>query len=360
MQMNCEEKRASKAGMLLKLLAAMSVSLAVVLPRLAHGQIVPIPSLLLPALPTAPEPTYTFDGPIEAKYAHTGPWAVSMIETADACDIEGHTCFIYYPTKLGFNAQTGQNGFKHPVIAWASGTIAAPHLVAVEHYDQYLRHLASWGFVVVMSRDGWTTRGNTAAEAATYMVRENARAGGLFRNKLDTANMGMGGHSQGGGAAAALLAAQSPLFKAYLSAQGAGQIFGGLVISNLYPDTPMSTGLTSLSDVTQGSILYVNSLTDHIVSGLDAALLYYQTTSDSIDKVMGVLTTYGHETVRGNPGCATPEACAANPYRGLSVAWFLWKLRGIDDAHSMFRPGGEFSRSTLLDPDWFLKMSNVQ
>lgn len=344
--------------------AALAVAAAVGTSVLSGAQLIPLPDIPLPGPPPPPMPNYTFQGPIEAKYAHTGPWATSFVETSDACDREGSPCAIFYPTRLGFNAQTGEYGFKHPVISIAggttTGTTADPRpLQDVSNYDQYLRHLASWGFVVVLTRDGWTSTGETVSDAADYMVTKNDQPGSRFYRKLDTANMGMMGFSQGGGSAAALLAAQNPRFKTYISGQGVGQLFGA-ILSIYTLDNPMSTGLLSLVNVSKGSIFYVGSTTDFPVSGIDTNLTYYLTTSNQIDKVMGVLDSYPHTTVLGNPGCTTAETCARNPYRGLGVAWMLWKLRSVQDAGSIFRQGGEYAKFQLSNPDWTMRLSNVQ
>lgn len=347
-----------------RLIAALAAVVAIGLPVLGHAQLITLPDIPLPGLPQPTMPNYTFQGPIEAKYAKTGPWATSLVETTDACDREGSPCAIFYPSNLGYNPQTGQSGFKHPIIAIAGGTTNSTTddprpLQEVSHYNQYLRHLASWGFVVVLTRDGWTSTGETIVDATNYIVAKNAQPGSRFKGKLDTANIGMMGFSQGGGTAAALLASQNPLFKTFISGQGIGQLFG-TVLSAYLPDNPMSTGLLSLATVTHGSIFYIGSSTDVPVSGLDANLTYYLTTSNQIDKVMGVLNGYPHPTVLGNPGCTTPATCDNNPYRGLGVAWMLWKLRGNAEAGSIFRQGGEFAKFELFNPDWQLKLSNVQ
>lgn len=357
--------------MLKRCMMLLAAASAISLPVMIHAQLIPLPNLELPNLipgvtgGATEMPTYTFQGPIEKKYAYTGPFATSILEHTDVCDREGNTCAIYYPTRLGYDALTGQPGFKHPVIAVAGGTTQSttenpqpPQDIA--RYEQFLRHLASWGFIVILTRDGWTSTGETVSDAAEHLVQLNATPGNRFYRKVDVDNMGMTGFSQGGGSVAAQLAQQNPLFKTYLSGQGVGQIFGNIVLTALFPDNPMSTGLLSLANIDKGSIFYVGSTTDSFVSGLDVNLTYYLTTSNKIDKVMGVLNGYPHETVLGNPGCATADECARNPYRGLSVAWFLGKLRGVEDAQSIFRQGGEFAKSELSNPDWTMRLSNIE
>ena len=81
-------------------------------------------------------------GPIELKYYATGPWAVTVSLGGACCDSAGNKFDLYYPTQLG------ANGFKHPILTWGNGSFASSSL-----YTYYLRHMASWGFVVIATQD---------------------------------------------------------------------------------------------------------------------------------------------------------------------------------------------------------------
>jgi hypothetical protein len=121
---------------------------------------------------------------IETNYRATGSWAVS---TGSATAFGG-TYKLYYPTNLG------SGGFHHPILTWGNGTNATP-----SNYDGILTHLASWGFVVIASNSGSTGLGTEIVDGAYYMVNEDSNPSSIFYQKLDIANVGALGHSQGAG-----------------------------------------------------------------------------------------------------------------------------------------------------------------
>lgn len=65
--------------------------------------------------------------------------------------------------------------------------------------DYFLKHLASWGFVIVATRDRFTGDGTTILDATNYMVGEKSNPQSIFFQKLDTNHIGGIGHSQGAG-----------------------------------------------------------------------------------------------------------------------------------------------------------------
>jgi len=119
----------------------------------------------------------TFD--IESKYAASGPF------TATSVDVSGYR--IFYPSQMDGN---------HPIITWGNGT-AAPTWC----YTILLKHLASWGFVVVASNSTMTGSGKEMLAGIDYLIAQNGTQGSVFYAKLDTSKIGASGHSQGGGGA---------------------------------------------------------------------------------------------------------------------------------------------------------------
>jgi predicted dienelactone hydrolase len=75
--------------------------------------------------------------PIELKYYASGPWAVTVSIGSLCCDSAGNKFDVYYPTALG------QGGFKHPILTWGNGTNSLS-----SNYTYFLKHMASWGFVL--------------------------------------------------------------------------------------------------------------------------------------------------------------------------------------------------------------------
>lgn len=134
-------------------------------------------------------------GAIELKYYASGTWAVTVSAGSACCDSSGNKFDLYYPTNLG------ANGFLHPILTWGNGSFASP-----SQYDYLLRHMASWGFVVVATEDTNAGLGQTILDAAKFMIHANSDSTSIFHHKLNVNQIGSFGHSQGaGGAVRALI-----------------------------------------------------------------------------------------------------------------------------------------------------------
>jgi hypothetical protein len=126
-------------------------------------------------------------------YSALGPYAVT-VAAGDAA----HT--NYYPTDLG------PAGTKHAVIVWGNGTGAS-----VSTYDTFLRHMASWGFVVAAANTTQSGSGVEMLDGARWLISQSANPASVFYGHIDAANIGASGHSQGGGGA--LVAGANALIK---------------------------------------------------------------------------------------------------------------------------------------------------
>ncbi len=102
-------------------------------------------------------------GVIERKYAAMGPAAsaLTVTTTQQHCDHRHNACDLYYPTNLAAGAP-------HPIITWGNGTGGVS-----KGAEYFIKHLASWGFVVVATRDRFTGDGTTILDAANFMVAAN-------------------------------------------------------------------------------------------------------------------------------------------------------------------------------------------
>lgn len=114
-------------------------------------------------------------------YEQAGPHAVTKVQGGP-----DHT--LYYPSDLG------AGGVQHPVLIWGNGTGVTP-----ETYDEQLRHLASWGFVVAAANTRWSGSGKEMLDGARFLIAEDQRPGSVFHNRIDETKVGAAGHSQGGG-----------------------------------------------------------------------------------------------------------------------------------------------------------------
>jgi hypothetical protein len=285
-------------------------------------------------------PRYSFAG-TEERYAANGPWSVTRSRTADACDREGNTCTIYTPGPLGRHPLT--NGrVRHPVVVWANGTG-----MPTEAYDYFLRHLASRGFLIVSSGDTQTGDGTTAVDAANYVIAASKKPASPWHATVNTARIGVAGHSQGGGAAMGLLARQTPPFSAYVAVHPAPGFFC-MATCNYKPG--------DLAGAKKGAVLYLQSAGD---GGAGDTENYYNQTPDSATKAFGVVAAAKHDDVMGNPHC-TGNNCITGSfaYLGYAAAWFAWHLGGDSELRKVFHSDtGEFVQP---DRDWKLTRSNIR
>lgn len=80
--------------------------------------------------------------PIELKYYANGPWTVTVSIGSYCCDSLGDKFDVYYPSAPAPPA----GGF--PILMWGNGTNSLS-----TNYTFFLKHMASWGFVVISAQD---------------------------------------------------------------------------------------------------------------------------------------------------------------------------------------------------------------
>lgn len=219
-----------------------------------------------------------FCDPIEKTYAADGPYATSS---------ESTTGFkIYYPKNM-----IGD----HPIITWGNGT-GTPTMV----YTPFLKHLASWGFVVIATNSVMTQTGNQMIRGVDYLIEQNGKASSKFYNMIDTEHIGTTGHSQGGGGA-----------------------INAATDSRVTCSAPVAPSPGHIRKI-EGPVFLVAGRRDAIVS---AALV--RSTSYAIatgPTIFGIVNGMGHLNFIGNLGDA----------RGYITAWFMYHLQGDEYAGEAF------------------------
>lgn len=126
-------------------------------------------------------------GAIERKYTAMGPHSVSYVEY-EADDADGVGKYeIWYPSDAADSDRT------YPLVVMANGTG-----VKASAYAEVFRHLASWGFVVAGNEDEWSWYGGSSSETLAFALRQNDDASSVLHGLIDTENIGIAGHSQGG------------------------------------------------------------------------------------------------------------------------------------------------------------------
>jgi hypothetical protein len=293
-------------------------------------------------------------GTIERKYFADGPWPVTSQLAAPCCAANGFATDLYYPTNLG------ANGFKHPVITWGNGTAGTSSDAAY-----FLRHLASWGFVVVASQDGYERTGASILAAAHKMVDENSRPASPFFNKLDISHIGAVGHSQGaGGAVWAMINSYSTV--------GYPPIVTVIPIelpAQHWCLCPPNEVLDTVN-VTQGSIFFVDGSADVLVSpptqppqvpGEQSIQAFYDAiTANGVLKLKGTLLAANHNDIDGQPKCHDKPFCDVGVYGylGYPTAWLMYQLGQDPAAKAAFVSGsGEMFQQ---QSHWSYLQSNVQ
>jgi dienelactone hydrolase len=134
-----------------------------------------------------------------------GTQAVAYTDVTVSASGRSFSARVWYPgTTAGANAPVAAGA--HPGLAFGHGFFQD-----ISKYESLLRHYASWGFITVTpkSQGGLFPSHSDFADdlnaSLTWLTAQNATAGSRFAGTVDTARLGLSGHSMGGGAA--LLAA---------------------------------------------------------------------------------------------------------------------------------------------------------
>jgi pimeloyl-ACP methyl ester carboxylesterase len=157
---------------------------------------------------------------IESSYQATGSWAVTYDDDGTFGD-GGETCdpnvapvadyTVVYPTALSF-------GDDKPVVIWGNGTGTGANQTC--NYQFWLRHFASWGFVVIAPNTGQTGTGDEMRSAAdlAYLLDALNSPTNPFHDNVDTSHIAAVGHSQGAlGAINAVIDAPNSVFSSVLA-----------------------------------------------------------------------------------------------------------------------------------------------
>jgi hypothetical protein len=288
--------------------------------------------------------------PIEQKYYATGSWAVTVSTGVYCCDSLGHKFDIYYPTMLG------ANGFKHPILTWGNGTLGSAAQV-----DYFLRHMASWGFVIIATEDQLTGPGQTILDAANFLVQANTDPHSPFLGKLNVSQIGAFGHSQGAGGAG----------NAVLKSAGSANPIKTLIAIELPARVWCTLGAQCFdpANLTSGSVFFVDGSADIPISpptqgsgitGEQSVEAFYNATPASVRKLKGTILGPTHNDITGQPDCLHAQFPCINGvygYLGYPTAWFMDQLQGDTYAHGAFVNGtGEmFSETT----NWEFVASNI-
>lgn len=125
-------------------------------------------------------------GAIETKYTALGEHEVSLVEFEES-DTAWEKYEIWYPSDLE------QSDSIYPVVVIANGTGMKASKLSVIY-----EHLASWGFIVAGNEDENSRTGASSAATLDFILSLNDDPQSVFYGRIDTENIGITGHSQGG------------------------------------------------------------------------------------------------------------------------------------------------------------------
>jgi hypothetical protein len=137
---------------------------------------------------------------------------------------------IYRPKNLA------SSGYCHPILVWANGHTDNPEpnppLCVVGNgkwcgqYLPMMNHLASHGFVVISSLSTTTSKGDPLPTIAglDWLLKQSEDSTSPYYQRLDTANIGQLGHSEGG--MSTCMVASEPRYKALAALCGTRTLTG--------------------------------------------------------------------------------------------------------------------------------------
>lgn len=291
---------------------------------------------------------------IEEKYVSEGPFRPSHTISNSTCDRKGNVCDIWYPSNIA-------EGSSYPVVLWANGTADKP--IEPKVYDYLLSHFASWGFIVIATRDFKTGYGDTVLDSLSYLRGIANDRTNILYNRVGFDRVGVAGHSQGAtGAINAMLKSK-------------GQIRTTVAFQLPQQRWCSPADLCVLTDdlraASSGSIFFAGGTHDFIISpdtqwigsDLNSLTAYYEATPENLHKAKGLVRRANHNDLLGKPDCKSAEIGSAltcttgvSGYLGMSTAWLACKLRGTLEACAAFENElGEF----FSLPGWSGQVSNM-
>jgi hypothetical protein len=139
---------------------------------------------------------------------------------------------VYRPKDLA------TSGYCHPILVWANGHTDNPEpnppLCVVDsaankwcgQYLPLMNHLASHGFVVIASLSTTTSKGDPLPTIAglDWLLQQSEVSSSPYYHRLDTANIGQLGHSEG--SMSTCMSASEPRYKALAAISGTRTLSG--------------------------------------------------------------------------------------------------------------------------------------
>lgn len=201
---------------------------------------------------------------------------------------------------------------QYPLVIMVNG-----RTLTAESYRPVFEHLASWGFIVYGDENKDSNTGRTSSLGLDFMLRQSADQNSLFYGHIDTANIGISGHSQGGAGAlnAATSYENSHLFTSIHTASGASLWASEQGEYLLYDMSKLNIPYFMMAGTRQ---------TDHfLVSSPKSMMENYQQMPDGVAAVMARRKDIDH-------------ADALEYGDAYMTAWFRYTLMNDREASKVF------------------------
>ena len=255
-----------------------------------------------PSIPENYQRTTPTGGDIEEQYLQNGDYEVDVLTYQAESPMNKYT--YYFPKELKESNKT------YPVILYSTGT-------GVKGSTCYplFKHWASYGFIVGANEDKNTWAGTSSDRTLSYLLRMNENNESLFYQKVDTDNIGVTGHSQGG----------TSVFNVLTNVSNSQMIKTGVALSPAHEALCEQLGWPyDLTKITQPILMVAGtkgSFEIETVSPIDALnTMYNKITSP---KCLARKTGYEH----GHTSYIAD---------GYTTAWFMWQLQGDMNAAKAF------------------------
>jgi dienelactone hydrolase len=246
--------------------------------------------------------------------AAPGSYAVGHADLTVSASGRSFSARVWYPaTTPGASAPVAAGA--HPALAFGHGFFQD-----VSKYASTLQHWASWGVIGVAPKtQGGLLPSHTAFAddlnaALTWLTAQNTTTGSPFSGRVDTARLGLSGHSMGGGAAL-LAASRNPAVRTVTT----------LAAAETNPSAvTASAALTVPAQYVGGSSDTVAGVTDH------QEKMYNAKPAPTQLRVITGGFHCGFED-SGGFGCDSgtiTRTAQLSLTRGVTTAWLLYHLAG--------------------------------
>ena len=248
-------------------------------------------------------------GDIEAKYLAMGSHEVSYLEQAGMQDFKKFE--IYYPSDITNGAE------RYPVVIYSNGTG-----IKASKYPAVLKHLASWGFIVMATEEENSWNGFSSEMCLRLIIKLNETESvegwdaNPFYNHVDLDSIGVSGHSQGGVGVinAATENKHGDMIKTIFCASPTNLALAEALMWD-YDPSLVSVPILIVSSTG-------NSDENLVVSGTQLQEIY-NAIPDTVTKIMVRRTEADHGDMLSFAD-------------GYMTAWFMWQLQGDEEAAQAF------------------------